>query len=85
MDGIEVPGVEAEGQYDGGGSKGGGVTIKVRVGSHDCWVGFRAATRLGRYYYRCAHLRGNRKKYNSHSCCAWNGIMLSFLCVWSTT
>lgn len=53
VDGIEVPGVEAEGQYDGGGgSQGGGVTIKVRVGSHDCWVGFRAATRLGRYYYR---------------------------------
>lgn len=54
MDGMEVFGAEAEGQADGGGSRGGGVTVKVRVGSHDCWVGFRAATRLGRrYYYRC--------------------------------
>eukprot|EP00903_Cladosiphon_okamuranus_P011129 g10505.t1 len=51
VDGIEVHGAEAEGQFDGG--KGGGVTIKVRAGSHDCWVGFRAARRLGRYYYSC--------------------------------
>eukprot|EP00752_Nemacystus_decipiens_P009326 g8334.t1 len=53
VDGIEVHGVEAEGQYDGGGSKAGGVTVKVRAGTHDCWVGFRAANRLGRYYYSC--------------------------------
>lgn len=51
MDGIEVRGVESEGQLGAGGGKG-GVTVKVQVGSHDCWVGYRAATRLSRYYYR---------------------------------
>ncbi|CAN0229122.1 unnamed protein product [Pylaiella littoralis] len=45
VDGIIVQGVESE---EGVG------TLQVRVGSHDCWVGYRAASRLSRsYYYSC--------------------------------
>ena len=47
VDGIAVEAVE------GGTPRGKAAgTLQVRVGNHDCCVGYRAAPRPGRYYYR---------------------------------
>eukprot|EP00904_Undaria_pinnatifida_P007298 jgi/Undpi1/3699/HiC_scaffold_16.g07069.m1 len=48
VDGIAVEAVE------GGTPRGKAAgTLQVRVGNHDCCVGYRAAPRPGRYYYSC--------------------------------
>ncbi|CBN79878.1 hypothetical protein Esi_0538_0008 [Ectocarpus siliculosus] len=52
VDGIAVQGAESA-PPPGGGSLKKTVTLKVRVGSHDCWVGYRASARPGRYFYSC--------------------------------
>ena len=49
VDGIEVRATE-EGPPNTRGSSG---TLRVDIGSHECRVGYRGATRPGRYYYRC--------------------------------
>ncbi|CAM9868831.1 unnamed protein product, partial [Hapterophycus canaliculatus] len=52
VDGIVVQGVESVGQPENGGGKR-SVTLRIQVGSHDCWVGYRASALPGRYYYSC--------------------------------
>lgn len=47
MDGVAVEAIE------GGSPRGKAAgTLQIRVGNHDCCVGYRAAPRPGRYYYR---------------------------------
>ena len=49
---VTVDGVAVE-AIEGGSPRGKAAgTLQVRVGNHDCCVGYRAAPRPGRYYYR---------------------------------
>lgn len=52
---VTVDGVDVEASQGVPPQKGTGILL-VRVGNHDCCVGFRAASRPGRYFYRSSPL-----------------------------